>query len=235
MADALSEQVHRLGDLLGQTLVEQEGHALFDRVEEVRALAKAHRAGHAAAGPRLLQRIEALPLAEARGIVKAFAAYFQLVNLAEEEERIRILRRRAREAHERGEPMGETIAAAVRRLRDGRHRAPGEMQALVSRLLVMPVFTAHPTEAKRRTVLTKLGRIADALHRLDFASPTPEEAEALMDLVREEVVSLWQTEETRNYRPIVIDEVINGLWYFETTLFDLVPAPAEAPTTGPRA
>jgi phosphoenolpyruvate carboxylase len=222
MADALSEQVHRLGDLLGQILIEQEGHALFDRVEEVRALAKAHRAGHTAAGPRLLQRIEALPLAEARGIVKAFAAYFQLVNLAEEEERIRILRRRAREAHERGEPMGETIAAAVRRLRE-EGIGKDEMQALVSRLLVMPVFTAHPTEAKRRTVLTKLGRIAMALHRLDFASPTPEEAEALMDLVREEVVSLWQTEETRNYRPIVFDEVINGLWYFETTLFDLVP------------
>ena len=222
MADALSEQVHRLGDLLGQTLIEQEGMALFDRVEEVRALAKAHRAGHATAGPRLLQRIEALPLAEARGIVKAFAAYFRLVNLAEEQERIRILRRRAREAHERGEPMGETMAAAVRRLREEGVSAD-EMQALVARLLVMPVFTAHPTEAKRRTILTKLGRIADVLHRLDFASPTPEETEALMDFVREEVVSLWQTEETRNYRPVVIDEVINGLWYFETTLFDLVP------------
>jgi phosphoenolpyruvate carboxylase len=220
--DALSEQVHRLGDLLGETLVEQEGRALFERVEEVRALAKAHRAGDAAAGPRLLARIESLPLVEARGVVKAFSAYFQLVNLAEEQERIRILRRRAREAYARGEPMGETVGAAVRRLRE-EGVAAEEMQALLRRLLVMPVFTAHPTEAKRRTVLTKLGRIADALHRLDFASPTPEEAEGLMDLVREEVVSLWQTEETRHERPGVIDEVINGLYYFETTLFDLVP------------
>jgi len=222
MADALSEQVRRLGDLLGETLVEQEGHGLFERVEEVRRLAKAHRAGDAAAGQRLLERIESLPLHEARGVVKAFAAYFQLVNLAEEEERIRILRRRAHEAQARGEPMGETIAAAVRHLREeGITR--DEMQALVSRLLVMPVFTAHPTEAKRRTVLTKLGRIAEALRQLDFASPTPDEQGALIELVREEVVSLWQTEETRHQRLEVMDEVINGLYYFETTLFDLVP------------
>jgi phosphoenolpyruvate carboxylase len=220
--DRLSEQIHRLGDVLGETIIEQEGRGLFDRVEEVRHLAKAHRAGDQSAGERLLQRIESLPLPEARGVVKAFAAYFQLVNLAEEEERVRILRRRAREAQEGGEPMGETIAAAVRRLkRDG--LGPVEIQPLVSRLLVMPVFTAHPTEAKRRTILTKLRRIADALHALDFASPTPDEAEAALDLVREEVVSLWQTEETRAHRPGVMDEVINGLYYFESTLFDLAP------------
>jgi phosphoenolpyruvate carboxylase len=222
MADALSEQVHRLGTLLGETLIEQEGRALFDRVEEIRTLAKAHRAGDGAAGLRLLERIESLPLAEARGVVKAFAAYFQLVNLAEEEERIRILRRRAHEVQTRGEPMGETIAAAVRLLREEGVPAD-EVQALVGRLLVMPVFTAHPTEAKRRTVLTKLGRIADTLRQLDFASPTPDEQAALIDLVREEVVSLWQTEETRHQRLEVMDEVINGLYYFETTLFDLVP------------
>src|SRR6266496_1510209 len=93
--DLLSEQIHLLGDLLGQTIVEQEGRGLFDLVEEVRALAKAHRAGDAAAGVRLLARIEALPLPEARGVVKAFSSYFQLVNLAEEEERIRVVRRRA--------------------------------------------------------------------------------------------------------------------------------------------
>ena len=86
--DLLSEDVHRLGDLLGETLVEQEGRPLFDLVEEVRALAKAHRAGDEAAGERLLRRIEGLPLAESRGVLKAFASYFKLVNLAEERERV---------------------------------------------------------------------------------------------------------------------------------------------------
>src|SRR5512134_3558570 len=116
--DRLSEDVHRLGDLLGETLVEQEGRPLFDLVEEVRALAKAHRAGDEAAGERLLRRVEGLPLAESRGVVKAFATYFKLVNLAEEQERVRVLRRREREAHAAGGPATETIEAAVRELRD---------------------------------------------------------------------------------------------------------------------
>ena len=114
--DLLSEDVHRLGDLLGDTLVEQEGRPLFDLVEEVRALAKAHRAGDEAAGERLLQRIEGLPLAESRGVLKAFASYFKLVNLAEERERVRVLRRREREAASSGGPVTETIEAAVREL-----------------------------------------------------------------------------------------------------------------------
>jgi phosphoenolpyruvate carboxylase len=220
--DRLSEQVHLLGDLLGETVVEQEGRALFDLVEEVRGLAKAHRAGDAAAGERLLGRIEALPLRESRGVVKAFATYFKLVNLAEEQERVRVLRRREREAHARGGPATETIAAAVAELRES-GASLEEVRALLERLLIMPVFTAHPTEAKRRTILTKLARIAEVLRDLDLVSPTPEEERAAHETLREELVSLWQTEESRAYKPDVMDEVRNGLYYFETTLYDLAP------------
>ena len=213
--DRLSEQVHLLGDLLGKTIVEQEGQPLFDLVEDVRGLAKAHRAGDEAAGERLLRRVESLPLAESRGVVKAFATYFQLVNLAEEQERVRVLRRREREAHAAGSSAIETIGAAVRELRESGVSAE-EVQALLDRLLIMPVFTAHPTEAKRRTILTKLARIADVLHGLDLHSPTPEEERAAHEVLREEIVSLWQTDETRAYKPAVIDEVRNGLYYFES-------------------
>jgi phosphoenolpyruvate carboxylase len=155
-------------------------------------------------------------------VVKAFATYFKLVNLAEEEERVRVLRRREREAHARGGSATETIAAAVGELRAAGVSAP-QVQALLDRLLVMPVFTAHPTEAKRRTVLTKLARIADLLHGLDLEAPTPEETRAAHEALREELVSLWQTEETRTYKPDVLDEVRSGLYYFETTLHDLAP------------
>lgn len=220
--DRLSEEIHRLGDLLGETLVEQEGRALFDLVEEVRALAKAHRAGDEGAGERLLRRIEALPLAESRGVVKAFASYFKLVNLAEERERVRVLRRREREAHAAGEAAIETIEAAVVELKQ-EGMCGEELQALVDRLLVQPVFTAHPTEAKRRTILTKLARVAEVLRGLDREAVTPEEERAADEALREELVSLWQTEETRAYRPDVMDEVRNGLYYFETTLYDLAP------------
>ncbi|HEX6737234.1 MAG TPA: phosphoenolpyruvate carboxylase [Vicinamibacteria bacterium] len=218
----MSEQVHLLGDLLGQTIIEQEGRGLFELVEEIRALAKAHRAGDAEAGERLLRRVEALPLPEARGVVKAFASYFQLVNLAEEQERVRILRRRARLAHEKGEPMDETIAEAAQSLRQ-LGLPPAEVQGLLDRLHIMPVFTAHPTEAKRRMVLLKLTRLNDALNALDFGDPTPEEAEAALESLREELVSLWQSDETRARPPTVIDEVRNGLYHFERTLFDLAP------------
>jgi len=219
--DRLSEQIHLLGDVLGRTIVEQEGEPLYDLVEEVRGLAKAHRGGDEAAGERLLRRVEALPLAESRGVVKAFATYFKLVNLAEEEERVRVLRRRAHEAHRAGAAVGETVGAAVRELRDA-GLSRDEVQSLLDRLLVMPVFTAHPTEAKRRTILTKLARIADVLRALDFGEATPEEERARHEELREELVSLWQTEETRAYKPDVMDEVRNGLYYFES-LFDLAP------------
>jgi phosphoenolpyruvate carboxylase len=220
--DLLSDDVHRLGDLLGETLVEQEGKALFDLVEEVRALAKAHRAGDEAAGERLLRRIEGLPLAESRGVLKAFASYFKLVNLAEERERVRVLRRREREASSSGGPVTETIEAAVRELRDS-GVSQDELAALLGRLLIQPVFTAHPTEAKRRTMLTKLARIAELLRALDPEAKTPEEERVAHETLREELVSLWQTEETRAYRPDPMDEVRGGLYYFETTLYDLAP------------
>jgi phosphoenolpyruvate carboxylase len=220
--DRLSEQIHQLGDLLGDTLVEQEGRPLFDLVEEVRGLAKAHRAGDATSGERLLARIESLPLAEARGVVKAFSTYFALVNLAEEQERIRVLRRRAHGAVASGRPMEETIAAALLALREQGVGA-GEVRSLVAGLLVMPVFTAHPTEAKRRTVLLKLADVAEALDRLDSGVLTPGETEAEIEALREVIVSLWETEETRHARPTVLDEVRGGLYYIERTLFDLVP------------
>ncbi len=220
--DGFSERIHLLGDLLGETLIEQEGRELFELVEEVRALAKAHRAGDASAGERLQARIANLPLPHAYVVVKAFAAYFQLVNLAEEHERARILRERARKAAAGGEPMGETVAEAARRLRESGLTA-AQVRERLADLSVMPVFTAHPTEAKRRTVLAKLGRVTELMESLDFRRLTPAEERATLDGLREEIVALWQTDETRTQRPTVLEEVRNGLYHFESTLYDLVP------------
>src|SRR5262249_58041098 len=117
--------------------------------------------------------------------------------------------KRAQHARARGEPVGETLAAAVRELRQ-QGLSADEMQELVRRLQIRPVLTAHPTEATRRTILTKQGRIAEALSFLDQQGPTPEEAERTADLLREEIVSLWQTEATRTRSPAVIDHVRNS-------------------------
>ena len=170
--DRLSDQIHLLGDILGQTIVEQAGRPLFDLVEDVRGLAKAHRDGNAAAGLRLVQRIEALPLPEARGVVKAFASYFALINLAEEEERVFVLRQREREASKQQRPMDETTGAALRALQE-QGSSPEDLQRVLDRLLIMPVFTAHPTEAQRRTVLTKLHRLAGVTASARLRIPVP--------------------------------------------------------------
>jgi phosphoenolpyruvate carboxylase len=220
--DHLSEQIHLLGDLLGETLIQQEGRPLFDLVEQVRGLAKAHRAGDAESGRRLLARIESLPLPEARGVVKAFSSYFALVNLAEEEERVRILRGRAWKARREGRPADETMEEALVALRDQGMTADGA-RSLVAGLSVTPVFTAHPTEAKRRTVLLKLDDVAECLERLDSDALTPGEVDAEMGWLRELIVSLWETHDTRYSKPTVLDEVRGGLYYFEHTVFDLVP------------
>jgi phosphoenolpyruvate carboxylase len=220
--DRLSEQIHQLGDLLGETLVEQEGPPLFDLVEEIRGLAKAHRSGDAGSGERLLARIGSLPLPEARGVVKAFSSYFALVNLAEEQERVRVLRRRAHEARASGRPVDETMEAALVALRD-QGMSAAEARSHVRGLCVTPIFTAHPTEAKRRTVLLKLADVAEVLDRFDSGTLTPKEIDAEIEWLRELIVSLWETEETRHSKPTVLDEVRGGLYYLERTLFDLVP------------
>jgi phosphoenolpyruvate carboxylase len=220
--ERISDQIHLLGDLLGRTLIEQEGQTLYDRVEEVRGLAKARRSGDAVSSARLLTLAEELSLPEARGIIKAFTSYFQLVNLAEEQERVRVLRERSFRAAEENRSVGETIAAAVTQL-SAEGVTAEEMQALLDRLYVQPVFTAHPTEAKRRTILSKLRRMAVVLNRLDFERPTPEEMRAAEQNLLEEIVSLWQSDETRMRQPSVMDEVRNGLYFFDDVLFDLIP------------
>ena len=118
--------------------------------------------------------------------------------------------------------MSETLAAAVMELRDLGVPA-GELQQLLDRLQVMPVLTAHPTEAKRRTVMVKLARIAGRLHELDTVALTPDEWSDSIDLIAEEIASLWQTDETRTRQPSVLDEVRNSLYYVENTLFELAP------------
>src|SRR5262249_46629261 len=155
-------------------------------------------------------------------VVKAFAGYFQLVNLAEEQERVRVLRQRAQHARARGEPVGETLAAAVRELRE-QGLSADEMQELVRRLQIRPVLTAHPTEATGRPGPRRRARTGEALTFPHRRAPPPGGGERTAAPPREETVSLGKTEATPTRTPAVIDEVRNGLYYFETTLFDLAP------------
>lgn len=222
--DHLRATIRFLGGLLGETIIEQEGRALFELEEEIRGLAKAWRAGDSSVREQIVAISNALIAEPSRmkAVLKAFTTYFQLVNLAEEQQRVRTLRERRRVASESGAPLPETIAQAVRRLHDEGVTAD-DMAALLRNLTISPVITAHPTEAKRRTILVKLKSIAAALDELNEPGLLPAERAAITDRIREEIVVLWQSDETRDRRPTVLDEVRNALYFFEATLFRLLP------------
>ncbi len=216
--------VRQLGNVLGETIVEQEGQAIFDLVEELRALTRAQRQGDRDAGPQIEQLTADLvnDLDSTLGVLKAFTTYFQLVNLAEEQQRVRVIRQRTAVAEETDRHMPETIAEAVTRLRKG-GTPPSEVGHLLDEMLIKPVFTAHPTEAKRRTILLKLLDLTRLLRELDSHVLLPSEERDNWNQIREIVVSLWQSDVNRDRRPDVLDEVREGLYFFDTTLFDLLP------------
>jgi phosphoenolpyruvate carboxylase len=185
--------------LLGQTLVRQEGQELLDRVEEIRRLIRSDRDRAAA----LLADVEP---AEATKLVRAFTTYFHLANVAEQVHRGRELADiRARD--------GSWLSQAVDRIA-GAGIPHSEVAAEVQRLAVRPVFTAHPTEAARRTVLYKLRQIAELLEG--------EHARATARL-EETVDLLWQTDELRIAKPDVVDEARNAVWYLDGLHADAVP------------
>jgi phosphoenolpyruvate carboxylase len=220
----LSANIHLLGDLLGQTIIEQEGQEIFELEEQVRTMSKTWRSGDTPAGEQIKALMPALvdDLPKALAVLKAFTTYFQLVNLAEDEQRVRILRQRTEEAQATGVPVRETLAEAVARLMAEGVTAD-EMRAILSSLFIRPVITAHPTETKRQAILTKLKAIADALRQLNRGDLLPLETNELMDRLREDIVLLWQSDETRDRPPTVMDEVRTALYFFEATLYNLVP------------
>ncbi len=209
----LREEVRVLGARLGAIIARLEGRRAFRLVEELRALAKASRAGQPRAAARLAARVRGLSPRDALNQAMAFTLFFELVNLAEENFRIRLLRARRADAERRK----ESIAAAIAELRQARVPA-AQVQAILDDLAIELVLTAHPTEAKRRTLLTKLASLAEVLRGQTAAelAASPE--------VEREIVSLWLTDRGRPAPPTVVDEARTGLWYFERTLYHVLPA-----------
>ncbi|HRQ13212.1 MAG TPA: phosphoenolpyruvate carboxylase, partial [Promineifilum sp.] len=220
--ERLSEDIHLLGDILGHVIRRQAGIEIFELEERIRALAKTRRLeSDPAIDTRLAYVVGRLDSAEAELVARSFTTYFELVNLAEEQHRVRVLRERERDVHP--QPLSESVAGAVAALwKAGVDEF--EMRRLLNRLDIELVFTAHPTQAKRRTILTKLRNIAAALTELDVRDLLPSERQALVDQVTAEVTLMWVTDRSRTSRPTVTDEVRTGLFYFDTTLWDVLPA-----------
>jgi phosphoenolpyruvate carboxylase len=219
--DPLAREVRLLGALLGQVIVEQEGLDLLELVERVRRRTIALRHGDdPIERARLSAELDALDLPRAEALVRAFGLYFQLVNLAEERHRVRTLRRRERAA--RGGILDDSVAEAIRRIwRTG--RGVDDIVELIGRLEIGPVLTAHPTEARRRTLLVALRRCHRLVERLDDPRLTHDEDRDIRRRLREEITLLWRTSDLRSVAPTPLDEVRTAMTYFDETLFTAVP------------
>ncbi len=223
----LRRDVRSLGMLLGEVLREQAGEEFFQRVETLRLTAIRRREAQAAnrldqAGQLMesaVRDVHALPVNDAYKLTRAFAFYFDLINLAETNHRKR--RRLSHQLHGADVQRG-SLRGTLRAMREAGISAE-EALGYLRRIFVVPVFTAHPTEVARRTVLFKRRRIGDYLARLD-AIPIPEEQlQDLEDAVTAEITALWQSDEVRSRRPEVADEFKMGLDYYEISIFETLP------------
>ena len=203
----LRREIGLLGTILGETVHQLAGEHSFNDVEELRRLAWDRRQGREGAEQRMIQRIGELGSEQLRMVIRAFSVFLDLLNVVEDRRRVRVLGLRAREAYP--EPRGESIRKAVEQLKKSGLSAE-EVQALVDQLHVELVFTAHPTEAKRRSVRAKLRAVRDLMSRLDV-DPLPEDRDRIEHEIRGEICKLWQTDFIRPRRPTVMQEVARGL------------------------
>lgn len=216
----LRDDIHLLGDLLGETLRTQEGPQLLEMVERVRALAKSGRAGNSRDFEELATLLEARPAAEALPIARAFAHFLNLANIAEQHHRIRRRREYRRDPH--ASPQPGSCDEVFGRLRAGGIDADTLFKA-VTALSIELVITAHPTEVTRRTLLQRYRRIAELLAVRDHLDLTAEERDAAVEDLRREITAAWETDEVRHERQSPVDEVKGGLFVFEQTLWNAVP------------
>jgi phosphoenolpyruvate carboxylase len=245
----LRRDVRSLGMLLGEVLREQAGLPIFEVVEELRQTAIAHREADAAttadpsaptsriaAGSKpgkasrstppadALQHaqrcVDALSVPAAYQLARAFAFYFELINLAETNHRKR--RRLSSQLDPNAEPQRGSLRGTLRQLKLAGIGADQAL-ALLGDVSISPVFTAHPTEVARRVVMFKRRRISDLLEQLDRIPVPDDQLETLEQDLIAEITALWQTDDVRQARPTVRDEIRMGLDYYESSLFDTLP------------
>ena len=210
----LSRDIKLLGNLLGYIIKEQHGEEAFELEETVRRTAKARRTGGNDAADRLKALIKDTTLEQKNILIKAFGNYFQLINIAEDQQRIRVLRER-----EQNGTLGESIDAAIQRLHNEGFGVD-KVRDILRQLRLRLVLTAHPSEAKRREVLVKLRHITQMMTTQERTQLLPREYDNLVNNLAAEIEELWQT------RPIplkttVQDEVDFGLYFVTSVIMQV--------------
>ena len=228
VSEPLSRQINRAGAMLGAAIRQQAGEDTLRLVEELRRTCKrAAQTGDDALRAEAAERIAGLGLDDVTWLLRAFTAFFRLANQAEQQEIIRVNRERARppassEDDGGADPRPESIADAVHRLAADGHDLQSVL-GVIEKLDIQPTFTAHPTEARRPSVLRKQQRISGLMRALQRPDATPDErVEAQADL-HQQIALLLGTDEVRTTQPSVAEEVEQGLYFLERTVWETVP------------
>jgi len=217
----LRARVKLFGNLLGQVLRSQAGGRVFVAVEALRKgyirLRKEESPEKHEQLSRIIKKLDPTTLTH---VVRAFSTYFSLVNIAEEafhHQQRRLMRRRGRNLWTGS--FEETLQAFRKERIDA-----GQLQQLLDRLSYMPVITAHPTESKRHTIMEAQRRIFVTSEQLDDTRLSREEREEVIDNLETRIQTLWKTDEVRSQRPQVTGEIRHGIFYFQDSLFQAMPA-----------
>jgi len=219
--ELLRRDVKILGDMLGEVLVSQGGEELLETVERIRKMAKALREDYnEELHETLKHEIASLDAPTRKQVIRAFAVFFHLMNLAEQNSKIRRKRQYQLEDDWITQPL--SIEHAVESLKENQVDADA-INDVLNTLSLELITTAHPTESTKPTILEIKKRITDILKKLDQQLLSKRERNMLTENLFNEVAVLWQTDELRTHKPTVADEVQSGLYYFDNTLFDMLP------------
>ncbi len=221
----ISQFIHLLGDQLGKVISELESREVYETEEQIRAEAKSRRMGDHAAALRLKEQVTFLPADQARAVAASFATYFDLVNLAEENYRLALLRQQ--ELENAPDPQGtrpvrESIGEAVATLKK-RGVTSEQMSGILENLSIELVLTAHPTESRRRTIISKLQRLSSLLGESTQPGLLPRENEAIVKAMHAEITALWLSDRNRASKLAVTDEVRTGLYYIDSVFWQTIP------------
>lgn len=221
-SEHLSEAIKLLGDTLGEVIIEHEGVRAFNDVETIRSLAKGIRTAPSQdEAQRMIESIRSMDLNQLNHIIRAFTTYFHLVNEAEKSEIIRVNQEREVKAT-KDIPKKESITHAIYLLKEQGLTAK-EVQSILDKLNIQPVFTAHPTEAKQIEMIETLNNISTKVHEYKQGMHGPMDEKRFKDEIKQMVTVLWLSPGTRSEKPTPIEEAENTLYFMLESIFQVVP------------
>ena len=214
----LKKDIRELGIILGEVLIDQVGKSLYETVEKLRSLTKALRTEYnETIRDEIFKVIDSLSVDNALLVVRAFSIYFILVNAADEVNRIR--RMRAHIEHDR--PQKGSVEDIFLKLKENNY-SKDSIQKILNSMEIIPVFTAHPTEATRQTILRKIFNISQLLLKRETSINTIDEEQEIYVQLKSEVTLLWQSNEIRFHKITVKDEIQRGMFFFANILYDQI-------------